>query len=197
MKWEMLGHKILYQGFFRLESYQLRYDRFAGGSNTVIREIFERGDAVAVLPYDPLRDEIVLVEQFRPGAVRHPGSPWLLELVAGMLDKEQTPEQTASREALEEAGCELTDLFAVHRYLVSPGGTTEATTLFVGRTDTAGLGGLHGLQDEHEDIKVHVLTVERALELLTAGKIENAATIIGLQWLALNRVALRKRWGAA
>jgi ADP-ribose pyrophosphatase len=197
MKWEMLSHKILYQGFFRLESYQLRYDRFAGGSNTVIREIFERGDAVAVLPYDPLRDEIVLVEQFRPGAVRHPGSPWLLELVAGMLDKEQTPEQTASREALEEAGCELTDLFAVHRYLVSPGGTTEATTLFVARTDTTGLGGLHGLQDEHEDIKVHVLTVERALELLTAGKIENAAAIIGLQWLTLNRVALRKRWGAA
>ncbi len=197
MKWETLSHKILYQGFFRLERYELRYDRFAGGSNTVIREIFERGDAVAVLPYDPLRDEIVLVEQFRPGAVRHPGSPWLLELVAGMFDKEQTPEQTARREAHEEAGCELTDLFPVHRYLVSPGGTTEATTLFVGRTNTAGLGGVHGLDEEHEDIKVHVLTAGRALELLRSGKIENASTLIGLQWFALNRDMLRERWAGS
>ena len=196
MKWETLSHKILYRGFFRLEQYQIRYDRFAGGSNTVIREIFERGDAVSVLPYDPQRDEIVLIEQFRPGAVRFPGSPWLLELIAGMLEASQTPEQTARREAFEEAGCELTDIFPVYRYLVSPGGTTEATTLFVGRTDTSGLGGVHGLHEEHEDIKVHVLSVDRALELLNTGKIENAVTIIGLQWLALNRAALRQRWYA-
>src|SRR5262245_14286398 len=124
MKWETLSHKTLYRGFFRLEEYQFRYDRFAGGSDTVTREIFERGDAVAVLPYDPVRDEIVMVEQFRPGAVRHTDNPWLLELIAGMLDKKQTPEQTARREALEEAGCELTDMFPVFRYLVSPGGTS-------------------------------------------------------------------------
>jgi ADP-ribose pyrophosphatase len=196
MKWETLSHKTLYRGFFRLEEYKLRYERFAGGSDTVTREIFERGDAVAVLPYDPVRDEIVMVEQFRPGAVRHPGSPWLLELIAGMLDGTQTPEQTARREALEEAGCTVTDIFPVYRYLVSPGGTTEATTLFVGRTNTSGLGGLHGLPEEHEDIKVHVLGASRALELLTTGKIENAVTIIGLQWLALNRSALKERWRA-
>jgi ADP-ribose pyrophosphatase len=196
MKWEKLSHKTLYRGFFRLEEYKLRYERFAGGSDTVTREIFERGDAVAVLPYDPVRDEIVMVEQFRPGAVRHPGSPWLIELIAGMLDGTQTPEQTARREALEEAGCAVTDIFPVYRYLVSPGGTTEATTLFVGRTDTSGLGGLHGLPEEHEDIKVHVLGASQALELLTRGKIENAVTIIGLQWLALNRGALKERWRA-
>lgn len=194
MKWETLSHKILYQGFFRLDEYKIRYELFRGGSHTVTREVFERGDAVAVLPYDPLRDEIVLVEQFRPGAARHPGSPWLLELIAGMLEHDQAPVQAARREALEEAGCELTDIFQVYRYLVSPGGTTEATTLFVGRADTSGLGGVHGLHEEHEDIKVHVLGVERALELLNTGKIENAVTIIGLQWLALNRAALRQRW---
>src|SRR5687767_6122792 len=105
MKWETLSHKILYRGFFRMDQYQIRYDRFAGGSDTVTREIFERGDAVAVLPYDPVRDEIVLVEQFRPGAIRYPESPWLLELIAGMLDEAQTPEQAAQREALEEADC--------------------------------------------------------------------------------------------
>jgi ADP-ribose pyrophosphatase len=197
MKWETLSHKILYQGFFRLEQYQIRYDRFAGGSNTVMREIFERGDSIAVLPYDPARDEIVLVEQFRPGALRYPGSPWLLELIAGMLDKSQTPEQTARREALEEARCEVTELLPIYRYLVSPGGTTESTTVFVARTNTAGLGGLHGLAEEHEDIKVHVLTAGRALELLSEGGIENAVTIIGLQWLALNRPELRRRWGGA
>jgi ADP-ribose pyrophosphatase len=196
MKWEMLEHKILYQGFFRLDQYTLRYERFAGGSHTVVREVFERGDAVAVLPYDPVRDEVVLVEQFRPGAVRHPGNPWLLELIAGMLDKSQTPEQAVRREALEEAGCELSEVFPVYRYLVSPGGTTEATTLFVGRTDTSGLGGLHGLDDEHEDIKVHVLGSDQAIGLLDAGGIENAVTIIGLQWLALNRARLRQRWAA-
>ena len=197
MKWETLDHKILYQGFFRLEQYQIRYDRFAGGSNTVIREIFERGDSVAVLPYDPVRDEIVLVEQFRPGALRYPGSPWLLELIAGMLDKSLTPEQTARHEALEEARCELSELLPIHRYLVSPGGTTESTTVFVARTSTAGLGGLHGLAEEHEDIKVHVLAAGRALDLLNGGGIENAVTIIGLQWLALNRSELRRRWGGA
>ncbi|HEX5055937.1 MAG TPA: NUDIX domain-containing protein [Gammaproteobacteria bacterium] len=197
MKWETLGHKILYQGFFRLEQYKLRYDRFAGGSNTVTREIFERGDSVAVLPYDPVRDEIVLVEQFRPGAARHTGSPWLLELIAGMLDKAQTPEQTARREALEEARCELTELFPIYRYLVSPGGTTESTTVFVARTNTSRLGGLHGLAEEHEDIKVHVFAAGQALDLLNGGKIENAVTIIGLQWLALNRSELRRRWGCA
>jgi ADP-ribose pyrophosphatase len=196
MKWETLNHKVLYQGFFRMDQYHLRYECFSGGNHTVIREVFERGDAVAVLPYDPVRDETVLVEQFRPGAVRHPGSPWLLELIAGMLDKSQSPEQAARREALEEAGCELTGMFPIYRYLVSPGGTTEATTLFVGRADTSRLGGLHGLDDEHEDIKVHVMGVKQALELLNSGRIENAVTIIGLQWLALNRTDLRQRWAA-
>lgn len=196
MKWETLAHKILYQGFFRLDQYTIRYDRFDGGSNTVTREVFERGDAVAVLPYDPVRDEVVLVEQFRPGAARHPGNPWLIELIAGMLGSSQTPEQAVRREALEEADCELADIFPVYRYLVSPGGTTEATTLFIGRADTASLGGLHGLHEEHEDIKVHVLSADRALELLHTARIENAVTIIGLQWLALNRTSLRQRWAA-
>ncbi|HEY3487960.1 MAG TPA: NUDIX domain-containing protein [Gammaproteobacteria bacterium] len=197
MKWEILDHKTLYHGFFRLDQYRLRYARFAGGSNTVTREIFERGDAVAVLPYDPVRDEIVLVEQFRPGAVRGGDNPWLLELIAGMTDEGGTAEQTAHREAWEEAECVVTDIFPIFRYLTSPGGSTEAITFYAGRTDTSGLGGVHGLHAEHEDIKVHVFTVEQALNLLNTGKIVNAVTIIGLQWLALNRDSLRRRWTGA
>jgi ADP-ribose pyrophosphatase len=195
MKWEILKHKLLYQGFFRLEQYRLRYDKFEGGSNTIEREIFERGNAVAVLPYDPAREAVVLIEQFRPGAVLFGGSPWLLELIAGMLEPDETPEEVVRREALEEAGCVLEDVFPLHRYLASPGGSTECITLYAARTDTSKLkGGIHGLDEEHEDIKVHIMGVDHALSLLNSGQINNATTILGLQWLALNHGLLRDRW---
>jgi ADP-ribose pyrophosphatase len=198
MKWEVLGHKVLYKRFFQLDEYRIRYDKFEGGSNEVVREVFERGDAVAVLPYDPHRDEVVLVEQFRAGAVRasrETGTmPWLLEPIAGMLDKDETPEEVARREALEEAGCELQELIRVYRYLVSPGGTTEQITLYAARADTAHLGGIHGLDHEHEDIKVHVVKRGDALDMLNAGRITNAVTLISLQWLALNYKDLQSRW---
>lgn len=198
MKWEVLGHKVLYKRFFQLDEYRIRYDKFEGGSNEVVREVFERGDAVAVLPYDPLRDEIVLVEQFRAGAVRASGEtgamPWLLEPIAGMLDKDETPEEVVRREALEEAGCELRELIRVYRYLVSPGGTTEQITFYAARTDTAHLGGIHGLDHEHEDIKVHIIKRDDALDMLNAGRITNAVTLISLQWLALNYKDLQSRW---
>lgn len=205
MKWEVLGHKVLYKRFFQLDEYRVRYDKFEGGSNEVVREVFERGDAVAVLPYDPLRDEIVLVEQFRAGAVKASleagreetplGTPWLLELIAGMIDKGGAAEEVVRREAFEEAGCELRDLIRVYRYLVSPGGTTEQVTLYAARTDTACLGGIHGLDHEHEDIKVHVIKRTDALDMLSTGQITNAVTLIGLQWLALNYRNLQSRWG--
>lgn len=198
MKWEVLGHKVLYKRFFQLDEYRIRYDKFEGGSNEVVREVFERGDAVAVLPYDPHRDEVVLVEQFRAGAVRasrETGTmPWLLEPIAGMLDKDETPEEVARREALEEAGCELRELIRIYRYLVSPGGTTEQITLYAARADTAHLGGIHGLDHEHEDIKVHVIKRDDALNLLNTGRITNAVTLISLQWLALNYKDLQSRW---
>lgn len=203
MKWEVLGHKVLYKRFFQLDEYRIRYDKFEGGSNEVVREVFERGDAVAVLPYDPVRDEIVLVEQFRSGAVkaslevcpeRSFETPWLLELIAGMIDKGEPAEDVVRREALEEAGCELLELIRVYHYLVSPGGTTEQVTLYTARTDTAKLGGIHGLDHEHEDIKVHVIKRADALDMLNAGRISNAVTLIGLQWLALNYRDLQARW---
>lgn len=198
MKWEVQGHKVLYKRFFQLDEYRIRYDKFEGGSNEVVRELFERGDAVAVLPYDPLRDEIVLVEQFRAGAVkasRETGAtPWLLELIAGMLDKDETPEAVVRREALEEAGCELQELIRAYHYLASPGGTTEQISLYMARTDTAHLGGIHGLDHEHEDIKVHVIKRDDALDMLNTGQITNAVTLIGLQWLALNYKDLQSRW---
>lgn len=195
MKWEILKHQTLYKRFFKLDEYRLRYELFAGGEHEVIREIFERGNAAAVLPYDARRDEVVLIEQFRPGAVHFSENPWLLELVAGVIEPGESPEGVARREALEEAGCEVSDLIQIQHYLVSPGGTTESCTLFVGAVDTTNIGGIHGLDEEHEDIKVHVVSRSEALGLLENGQICNAVTVIGLQWLALNYERLQRSWG--
>lgn len=194
--WKILEHDTAYQGFFRIDRYRLQHTLFEGGwSETVTREVFERGHAVAVLPYDPVRDQVLLVEQFRIGALAAdaPGGPWLLELVAGIIEDGEAPEAVARREALEEAGCELGELEFVCDYLVSPGGTSERTCLYVGRADLAHAGGVHGLDAEHEDIRVHVIDAGEAIAMADDGRIANAAGVIGLYWLARNRERLRAR----
>jgi ADP-ribose pyrophosphatase len=194
MKWELLEKKVLYKRNFRLDEYRLKHQRFGGGTFEVVREVFERGTAVAVLPYDAKRDRLILIEQFRAGAIDFTDNPWLLELVAGIREAGESPEEVARREAREEAGCEIGELLPVHNYLVSPGGSTESCAIFVASIDSEGLGGIHGLDEEHEDIKVHVFEREAALAMLEDGKINNAITLIGLQWLALHHKELRQRW---
>ena len=196
-QFEVLEKTIGYSGFFRMEKYRLRHELFSGGwSPEITRECLERGHAVAVLPYDPERDRIVLLEQFRVGALDFPGGPWLLEIVAGIMDEpDETPEDVARRETVEEAGCELLDLIPICRYLVSPGGASESITLFCGRVNAARIGGIRGVVDEHEDIRLHVVSRSEALNLLHAGRINSAAPIIALQWLELNHARLLERWG--
>lgn len=198
-QFEVLDHSIVYHGFFRMEKYRLRHALFQGGwSADITRECLERGHAVAVLLYDPDQDQVVLLEQFRVGALECPGGPWLLEIVAGIMDDPaETAEDVARRETTEEAGGELLDLIPICRYLVSPGGTSETITLFCGRVDTSGIGGLRGLAEEHEDIRLQVVSRHEALELLKAGRINSAAPMIALQWLELNRHELLKRWELA
>lgn len=192
---EILGKETVYQGFFRLDRYRLRHSLFGGGeSKVLVRELFERGHAVGVLPYDPVRDEVVLVEQFRVGALDKAANPWLLELVAGLIDSDEAPEQVARREAREEAGLELVALWPITTYFPSPGGSDELVHLYVGRCDSAGAGGVHGLAEEGEDIRVHVWPLEDALQAVRNGRINNAASIIALQWLALNRAEVRGLW---
>ncbi len=193
---EIVERKIGYDGFFRLYKYSLRHRLFAGGWTPVIsRELFERGHAVAVLPYDPGSDTVVLLEQFRIGALEAKGGPWLLECVAGMIEPGESAQEVAHREAMEEAGCKLMELEFISRYLVSPGGTSEQITLYCGKVDANGAGGIHGLVEEHEDIRVTAVPFDRAMELLHEGRINSAAPIIALQWLAMNREQLRARWG--
>ncbi len=158
------------------------------------REIFERGHAVAVLPYDPVRDEVVLIEQFRVGAIDFPADPWLVEIVAGIIDEGESAEEVAHREMAEEAGCVIEALEHVCDYLVSPGGATESTALFCGKVDAAGVGGIYGLADEGEDIKVSAVSYDEVVAMLGSGRIKSASPIIALQWLMLHRERLRQQW---
>ena len=184
-----------YDGYFKIDRYRLAHSQFAGGEGPEItREIFERGQAVAVLPYDPERDEVVLIEQFRAGALGIVRDPWLIETIAGIVEPGEAIDDVARREAREEAGLELQQLHFVTRYFASPGGSTETVDLFVAKVDSIGAGGLFGLADEGEDIKVHVLTLDEALSWLGEGRIEVATTIIALQWLHLHRGSLRGAW---
>lgn len=190
-----LSKDRVFDGFFKIDRYRLSHRLFKGGwSEELQRELFVREDATCVLPYDPVTDQVVLLEQFRIGALDHHQSPWLLELVAGINDEGETPETVARREGLEEAGIELGELKPICQYLVSPGGTNEKIHLYCGQVDASTAHGVHGLEHEGEDIKVHVVQAREAFEYVASGKINNAASIIALQWLQLNHDILREYW---
>jgi len=192
---EIIERETCFQGFYRLDRLRLRHQQFAGGMGPVLtRELFVRPDAVCVLPYDPQADSVVLVEQFRIGALEKSEHPWLLELVAGIIDTDETPEAVARREAIEEAGLVLSELWPLHCYYPSPGGSDERVYLFVGRCDSQHAGGLHGLAEEGEDIRVQVLSLNEALQACSDGRINNAASLLALSWLALNREQVRAKW---
>lgn len=193
--YEIIARENCFKGFYRVDKLKLRHELFAGGqSEPFFRELFVRHDAVCVLPYDAKRDEVVLIEQFRVGAVGKVGSPWLVEMVAGLIDKDETPEEVAHREGEEEAGLTFEALWPITKYFPSPGGSNEFVHLYLGKCDSAGAGGLHGLEEESEDIRVSVWAFEDALQAVADGRIVNAATIIALQWLALNRTEIRGLW---
>jgi len=195
---EIIDQTTVFQGFFRLERYTIRHRLFAGGwSEPLHREIFERGHAVVVLPYNAQTDELVMIEQVRLGAAATSHSPWLLEAIAGMIEPGEHAEDVAKREAQEEAGLTITELWPMLSYLSSPGGTTERIHLFLARLTEPVTTGVFGLAAEHEDIKVHLLARQDAMQLLDEQKIDNAASVIALQWLALNLDKVKQRWGAA
>ena len=191
---EVLSTKMVYDGFFKMVKYRLRHKLFTGGwSGEFERELFERGHAAAVLPYDPVLDNVVLIEQFRIGALAADCQPWQLEIVAGMLDHDdESPEQVIRREATEESGLVLGKTEKISRYLSSSGGCSEILDIFISEVDSRLAQGIHGVASESEDIRVHVVSRNQAYQWLESGKIENAATIIALQWLQLHHQRLRQ-----
>lgn len=192
---QIIKKEPLYDGFFKMVKYHFKHKLFQGGWSDVIqREVFERGHAVAVLPYDPVLKEFVMIEQVRIGALATSTSPWLLEVVAGIIDPDEEPEEVCYREAKEEAGIELTKLNKALSYLASPGGTTERLHIYVGKVDASQARGVHGLDYESEDILVHRVPEEQALKWANEGKVENSATLIALQWFALNKQQVLDDW---
>lgn len=184
---EIISKEPLYQGFFTMEAYTFRHKLFAGGwSKPVTREVFERGEAVVVLPYDPVTDSVVLIEQIRIPALASSKTPWLLELVAGMIEPNCSAEEIAHKELFEESGIEALQMTRVNSYLASPGGTTERFHFYWARVDASQAQGLHGLESENEDIRVHVVSRQEAYDKVVNGEIDNASAVIGLQWLQLN-----------
>jgi ADP-ribose pyrophosphatase len=195
MKWEITDRALCYQGFFRLERLQLRHSLYAGGWSCVLRrELFTRSDAVAVLPYDPTRDRVLLIEQFRAGALESPHGPWLIEIIAGLIEPGEQREEVAHREAREETGCELLDLHHICDYYSSPGGFSERVSVYLARADLADVSGVHGLREEGEDIRISVVSAEAAFQMVASNVIVSAMPIIALQWLQIHRERIRQSW---
>ncbi|MEN9916700.1 MAG: ADP-ribose pyrophosphatase [Pseudomonadota bacterium] len=189
---KILEQQIVYQGHFQIEQWKLQFRLFNGGwSQPRLREVFERGEAVGVLLFDANNDQLVLIEQFRVGIVNKTENPWLMEIVAGVIKKDENLEQVARRETQEESGLEITKLFPIYQYWVSPGGSSERMYLFCGQIDAKLARGIHGVAEEGEDIRLHVLSLKSAFDLLNQGKINNSSTIIALQWLQLNEQIVR------
>ena len=183
-----------YAKFFAIDEYDLAFRRFDGNlSENVTRAAFVSGDAVTVLPYDPLRDRVMLVEQFRAGAyARGDRNPWSLEAIAGRIDPGETPEEAARREAAEEAGLQLGQMLHVADYYPSPGAKSEYLYSYVALADLPdSAAGMGGVEEEAEDIKGHVVGFARMMELIASGEIGNAPLILTAFWLQRERERLR------
>jgi ADP-ribose pyrophosphatase len=185
---------VICDSFYQMRRVTIRHQRFEGGDVAITRDLFWRPDAVCVLLFDPLKDSVVLIEQFRVGTIDHPKSPWLLELVAGLVEPGETPEEVAYREAIEEAGASLLALEKITRFTPSPGGAREYIDLYCGCVDSQKISGVHGLESEGEDILVHHFSSEQVFRMVQTGDVDNAPAIIAIQWLQLNRARLLQEW---
>lgn len=190
--YEIIERNVAYQGYFRVIKYLLRHRLFDGKwSKIVEREVFERPSAAGILLYDPKLDKVVLIEQFRPGTLSHTQDHWLIEIVAGILGKDETPADVAIREAMEEANCKVLELMPICDYFVSPGGCNEYIHIYLGKVDASNAGGIFGLAEEQEDIRVVAMPAQEAFQLVKKNKIRTAPAIIALQWLELNLEKIR------
>ncbi len=194
---ETLDHTRPVTGFAAIEEFRLSHRRFDGGWTPPLpRTVVAYGDAVTVLPYDPRRDRVLLIEQFRAAPfARGDRNPWCIEVVAGRVDRAEDAAETARREAVEEAGLTLGRLAEIGGYYPTPGLDCENITGFVGEAELGHAGGLHGLAGENEDIRALVLGFEDAMAAVSDGAVNTGPALVSLLWLAANRARLRADWG--
>lgn len=188
---------LVHEGFCPIELYEMRHRLFNGEWTPIYtRELMIKPNVAGALPYDPKRNKVVLIEQFRVGALGKNITPWLIEVVAGIMDKShgETHEELIRREMLEETGLDIEALLPIYDYLVTPGHSTEKVKLFCAKVDSTKAPAFSGLLHEHEDIKVHVISTEEAFASVRSGQINNSAAIIALQWLELNLETVNKKW---
>lgn len=192
---EVLGEQRQWQGFFEVVDVTLRHRLFEGGwSRDMQRVVARRREAVGVLIYDPRMDCLAVAEQFRIGALQRQPSPWLMELIAGLMEVGESPEAVARRESLEEAGVELRAIERVSSYYSSPGGSDEKFHLYCASADLSGAAGHYGLAEENEDIRLHVLPVAEVLAMADDGRIDNAHSLVAIHWFARHHQRLRADW---
>lgn len=190
---DILERVSLHDGFLKVARLKLRCRLFEGGwSREFTREVLLRGHGVGVLLYDPHLDKVLMVEQFRVGCMDDPvNGPWALELVAGLLEAGETPIEVARREVVEEAGISVERLLRICEYYNSPGGSNEKLSVYCAFFDSTQAGGVFGVEDEAENIRSVILERSEALAAISAGRINNAMSIIALQWLQLNLETVR------
>jgi ADP-ribose pyrophosphatase len=192
---ELIRHEVAFQGYFKVGRYSFRHSLFGGGtSKIIVREVFERGQAAAVLLFDARRDEVVLIRQFRAGSYVAGRHSWTWEIVAGIIEEGESGGDLVKREAIEEAGLAVTDLLPIYQVMLTPGACSESCEIFLGRTDTSKAGGVHGLASENEDILVKALAFAEARAMMERGEFDNAVAVIAMQWLVLHRDEVRRRW---
>ena len=185
----------VFDGYLKVHNYRLRHKLFSGGwSSEISREVMERAHVVAVLPYDPQEDSVVLIEQFRPGMFHDGHDPWSVEVVAGLIEKNETAEEVARREMLEEAGLEISSLHRIGGLYSSPGVYSEHVTMFVAHVSSRNAGGIYGIDQEHEDIRAFTCSFAEAAAMLEDGRIQVSHTVAALQWLALHKEEMCDRW---
>jgi len=181
MDFRVKKRERVYQGFFAMDRYSVEHDRFDGGNLEIVRENMERGDAAAMLLYDPKVDEVLLLEQFRIGPAARDDNPWLIEIVAGIIDQGESPEQAIIRESEEEAGFVPYETTFLGHYYTTPGACSERIHLFLGLVDkNSPISDGGGCDHEQEDIRSFWVKRQEALAMLDAGKIASGAPMLAL-----------------
>lgn len=193
---DVIEQKAAFRGHLKVDEFRLRHGLFGGGmSGEMLREVMWRRDAAVVLPYDPQRDEVVLIEQFRTSALYNGDRAWMVEMVAGLIEDGETPEEVALRELQEESGLQAQGpLLPITLTYSTPGFSSERFHMFCAPVDASEARGIHGVDSEHEDIRVFTLSFAEAYTLWQQGGMPNTPASIGMLWLALHRKKLQQEW---